>query len=106
MPTDSPRRRATGPRTRFATPSGDDPWGPAEDALGGAIDLDLGLDSVIEGIWVQVLATRAAELPRLICVGLEGGRRELQRHLLELGISLTGDVARAEVASERACGFI
>jgi hypothetical protein len=55
---------------------------------------------------VQVMATRAAELPRLVCVGLEGGRRELQRRLVELGISLTGDAARAEVASERACAFI
>ena len=55
---------------------------------------------------VQVLATRAAELPRLICVGLEGSRRELRRRLIELGIALTGDAARAEGASERACAFI
>lgn len=32
---------------------GDDPWGPAEDALTGDLHLDLGLDSVIEGIWVH-----------------------------------------------------
>lgn len=32
---------------------GDDPWGPAEEALGDEIRLDLGLDSVMEGIWVH-----------------------------------------------------
>jgi len=32
---------------------GDDPWGPAEDALTGELELELGLDSVIEGIWVH-----------------------------------------------------
>ena len=32
---------------------GDDPWGPAEDALRGRLELDLGFDSVIEGIWVH-----------------------------------------------------
>lgn len=32
---------------------GDDPWGPAEEALSGDIELQLGLDSVIEGIWVH-----------------------------------------------------
>lgn len=32
---------------------GDDPWGPAEEALTGDLELDLGLDSVIEGIWVH-----------------------------------------------------
>jgi hypothetical protein len=66
------------------------------------------LAEVTDGIGgqVQVLASRAAELPRLICVGLEGGRRELHRSLVEIGIALTGDVARAELASERACAFI
>ena len=34
---------------------GDDPWGPAEDALAGDLELELGLDSVIEGIWVHGL---------------------------------------------------
>lgn len=32
---------------------GDEPWGPAEDVLRGPIHLDLGLDSVVEGIWVH-----------------------------------------------------
>lgn len=32
---------------------GDDPWGPAEDALTGEIELDLHLDSVVEGILVH-----------------------------------------------------
>ena len=58
------------------------------------------------GDCVQVLATRAEKLPRLVCVGLEGGRRELRRSLVEIGIALTGDAVRAEVATERACVFI
>lgn len=32
---------------------GDAPWGPAADALGDQLELELGLDSVIEGIWVH-----------------------------------------------------
>jgi uncharacterized protein len=32
---------------------GDDPWGPADEALTGEIDLDLHLDSVVEGILVH-----------------------------------------------------
>lgn len=40
-------------RTIAVEDVGDDPWGPAEDALTGAIGLGLGLDSVIEGIWVH-----------------------------------------------------
>lgn len=32
---------------------GDDPWGPADDALTGDITLDLRLDSVVEGILVH-----------------------------------------------------
>ncbi len=58
------------------------------------------------GDYFQVLATRGAELPRLVCVGLEGGRRELRHRLIELGTALTGDLARAEDATDRACAFI
>jgi hypothetical protein len=58
------------------------------------------------GDHVQLLATRAAELPGLICLGLDGGRRELRRRLTALGVALTGDASHAEVASERACTFL
>ena len=40
-------------RTVAVEDVGDDPWGPAEEALEGELELDLGLDSVIEGIWVH-----------------------------------------------------
>lgn len=40
-------------RTIAVEEVGDDPWGPAEDALTGGLELELGLDSVIEGIWVH-----------------------------------------------------
>ncbi len=40
-------------RTIAVEEVGDDPWGPAEDALSGELELALGLDSVIEGIWVH-----------------------------------------------------
>lgn len=41
---------------------GDDPWGPAEQALVGQLELDLGLDSVIEGIWLHGTITWQLEL--------------------------------------------
>jgi len=51
-------------------------------------------------------ADRAAKLPRLVCVRLEGTRREIRARLIELGIALTGDAARAEIACERALALI
>lgn len=51
-------------------------------------------------------ANRASELPRLACIRLEGSRRELRSRLIELGVALTGDAARAEAASERALALI
>jgi radical SAM superfamily enzyme YgiQ (UPF0313 family) len=68
------------------------------------VPLSHGPDTI--GDHVQLLATRAAELPRLICLGLDGGRRELRRRLIALGVALTGDAAHAEAASERACTFL
>jgi radical SAM superfamily enzyme YgiQ (UPF0313 family) len=47
-------------------------------------------------------ADRASELPRLVCIRLEGSRRDVRARLVELGIALTGDAARAEAASDRA----
>jgi radical SAM superfamily enzyme YgiQ (UPF0313 family) len=49
---------------------------------------------------------RVSELPRLACIRLEGSRRELRARLIELGVALTGDPARAELASERALALI
>ena len=58
------------------------------------------------GVRVQLLAAaaagRASELPRLACIRLEGSRRELRTRLIELGVALTGDPARAELACDRA----
>jgi hypothetical protein len=55
---------------------------------------------------VQLLAAKAAdrasELPHLVCIRLEGSRRDVRARLVELGIALTGDAARAEAASDRA----
>jgi len=48
-PGESRRYTATLARERV----GDDPWGPADDALSGDIELDLHLDSVVEGILVH-----------------------------------------------------
>jgi hypothetical protein len=49
---------------------------------------------------------RVSELPRLACIRLEGSRRELRARLVELGVALTGDPARAELACERALALI
>ena len=69
-------------------------------------ELEFGLTIEQTNKALGVLATRAVELPRLVCVGLEGGRRELRHRLIELGTALTGDAVRAEVACERACVLI
>jgi radical SAM superfamily enzyme YgiQ (UPF0313 family) len=59
---------------------------------------------------VQLLAAeaadRASEVPRLVCICLEGSRREVRARLIELGIALTRDAARAEAASDRALALI
>ena len=49
-------------RTIAVDEVGDDPWGPAEEALGDQLELDLGLDSVIEGIWVHGAVTWQLEM--------------------------------------------
>jgi len=54
----------------------------------------------------QLLTSRAARLPHLVCVRLEGGRREMRTRLVELGVALTGDPRRAEAACERALALI
>jgi len=59
---------------------------------------------------VQLLAAeaadRASDVPHLVCICLEGSRREVRARLIELGIALTRDAARAEVASDRALALI
>jgi radical SAM superfamily enzyme YgiQ (UPF0313 family) len=59
---------------------------------------------------VQLLAATAADhasgVPRLVCISLEGSRREVRTRLIELGIALTGDAARAELACDTALTLI
>jgi hypothetical protein len=59
---------------------------------------------------VQLLAAtaadRASRVPRLVCLRLEGSRREVRTRLIELGITLTGNANRAEVASDAALTLI
>lgn len=62
---------------------------------------------------VQVLAAHAAtaagRMPHLLCLrcdeGWEQSRRRLHANLIELGVTLTGDTGRAEIAFERAFAF-
>jgi radical SAM superfamily enzyme YgiQ (UPF0313 family) len=55
---------------------------------------------------VQLLAAKvadhASDVPRLVCIRLEGSRREMRARFIELGIALTGDAARAEAATDAA----
>jgi hypothetical protein len=59
---------------------------------------------------VQLLAAtaadRASRVPRLVCLRLEGSRREVRTRLIEMGITLTGNANRAEVASDAALTMI
>jgi uncharacterized protein len=47
---------------------GDDPWGPAEEAVRGDIGLDLHLDAVVEGILVRGAVGVDLELPCARCL--------------------------------------
>jgi hypothetical protein len=57
-----------------------------------------------------VLAARstdeAARMPHLVCVRCEPGPRQLRESLIELGVALTGDPGRAEVAYDRAFALV
>jgi radical SAM superfamily enzyme YgiQ (UPF0313 family) len=59
---------------------------------------------------VQLLDAKAtdcrSELPRLVCIHLEGSPRDMRARLIELGIALTGNAARAEMASDAALTLI
>lgn len=59
---------------------------------------------------VEILAAprddSAATLPQLVCVQLERGRRQLRESLVELGVALTGDRNRAEVAFDYAFAVV
>ena len=58
------------------------------------------------GTSVRVSAARRADvlprLPHVVCVACAPPRRRRRAHLIELGVALTGDAARAERAFERA----
>ena len=56
---------------------GSDPWGPAADALRGPIDLDLHLDSVVEGIFVHGDVAFTLELDCARCLGTVVLRHEV-----------------------------
>ena len=47
-------------------------------------------------------ADAEARLPHVVCVPCRPQRRQLRASLIELGVALTGDAARAERAFERA----
>jgi radical SAM superfamily enzyme YgiQ (UPF0313 family) len=49
---------------------------------------------------------RADSLPRLVLFRLEESHRRLREALIELGVALTGDVTRAELAYERAFALV
>lgn len=54
--------------TREQVGAPEDSWGPADEALTGEIDLDLHLDSVVEGILVRGFLTFALELACARCL--------------------------------------
>jgi hypothetical protein len=58
------------------------------------------------GEGVEVLSAGAASgtarLPHVVCVACKPHRRQLRADLIELGVALTGDAARAERAFDRA----
>jgi uncharacterized protein len=57
---------------------GEDPWGPADEAIEDPIRLDLHLDSVVEGILVRGRIEVALELPCARCLELQRADRTLE----------------------------
>jgi radical SAM superfamily enzyme YgiQ (UPF0313 family) len=59
---------------------------------------------------VQVLAARltaeSGRLPHVVCVRCEPTLRQLRESLIELGVTLTGDAGRAEIAFDRAFALV
>lgn len=59
---------------------------------------------------VQVLASHSASavarLPQVVCVACAPSRRQLRVSLIELGVALTGDAGRAELAFDRAFALL
>jgi hypothetical protein len=82
-------------------------------ALGRRVDavvVPLGTDLAAPEERVQVLAARStgkdARMPHLVCVRCESSPRQLRENLLELGVALTGEAGRAEVAFDRAFALV
>ncbi|HEV8581606.1 MAG TPA: B12-binding domain-containing radical SAM protein [Thermoanaerobaculia bacterium] len=82
-------------------------------ALGRRVDtivVPLGTELAAPEERVRVLealsAGEAARMPNLVCVRCEPGPRQLREGLIELGVALTGDAGRAEVAFDRAFALV
>jgi radical SAM superfamily enzyme YgiQ (UPF0313 family) len=82
-------------------------------ALGERVDtliVPLSADLAGTGEQIQILAAQAAstaaKLPQLICVRCEDSRRRLRSSVIELGIALTGDASRAEIAFDHAFALV
>lgn len=61
-----------------ASAFGDDPWGHAQDALVGPIELSLHLDAVVEGILVRGRVRFALDLPCARCLEPQPIEREVE----------------------------
>jgi radical SAM superfamily enzyme YgiQ (UPF0313 family) len=82
-------------------------------ALGRRVDavvLPLGTELEVPEERLQLLAAQAmdeaAPLPHLVCIRCESSPRQLREVLVELGVALTGDAGRAEIAFDRAFALV
>jgi hypothetical protein len=82
-------------------------------ALGRRVDtvvVPLGAELAAPEERVQVLSAlptgEAAGMPHVVCVRCEPGPRQLRESLVELGVALTGDASRAELAFDRAFALV
>jgi uncharacterized protein len=83
------------PRDAF----GGDPWGPADEALSSAIDLDLHLDAVVEGVLVRGTVTFTLDLACARCLVVQPTDRTVS--VAELFV----DPARREPEDEDDPGY-
>ena len=71
------------------------------------VPLSEGVESVGERAQVLVgRASGAANLPHLVCLRIDSGRRKVRESLVDLGLTLTGDRRRVDAALERAMVWV
>lgn len=80
--------------------------GQSIDTLVVPVTDELGAAGERAQVMVAQAATAVSRLPRLITLRIDHGRKQLRESLAELGLALTGDRGRVELALDRALALV